>query len=309
MSLTFSLRPNDERGHRELGWLRTFHTFTFATYLAHLKEHEGYGPVRVINEDRVSSGKGFGTHSHSEFEIFSYVVSGELEHHDSMGNTEVLKRGDIQMTSAGTGITHSEMAHGPTEVHFLQIWALPHTAGLTPQYFTRNFSDEEKKNQWVRIVAPVGDEDVLETHGGTGPTPIHTKLTLYATLVDRGQKLRQSLSGSKGFVQVVQRTGYNVGKAVGSVVRIGGKGGEELELREGDSAYIAVNDRGATFELENVGESTAEPVLSATVLFHYEIWPDLDLGDIPEFDGARENAQGYEVWKVKGSAVEQKEDR
>ncbi|KAG6811362.1 hypothetical protein H0H92_007791 [Tricholoma furcatifolium] len=262
MTLTFQLRRSEARGHRELGWLRTFHTFTFATYLAHEKEHESYGPIRVINEDRVSSGTGFGTHPHREFEIFSYVVSGELQHKDSMGNTEVLKRGDIQMTSAGTGISHSEMAHGSSDVHFLQIWAVPSTSDLTPNYFTRHFSDDEKRNQWACVVAPNDSKGVLQTREGTGPAPICSALTLYATIAERGQVLKQDLKGKKGYIQVIQSSGYNTGAAVGANVKISGSGtGEELQLREGDSAYIVIDEDGATFSLENVGEEPAEVLL------------------------------------------------
>ncbi|KAG6860943.1 hypothetical protein C0995_005773 [Termitomyces sp. Mi166 len=262
MSLNFRPRRSEERAHADYGWLKTFHTFTFGTYQGHDKKHGHYGPLRVINEDRVAPGTGFGTHSHREFEIFSYVVSGELKHNDSMGNTEILKRGDIQMTSAGTGISHSEEAHGPSEVHFLQIWSPPLTSRLTPKYFTRHFSEAEKKNKWACIVAPVGSEGILETREGAGPAPIHSTLTLYATLADKGQKLEQPLKGKKAFVQVVQTSGYNAGKAMGARIRIGGTNtSEELELGEGDSAYVAVVDAGATFTLENVGDKTAEVLL------------------------------------------------
>ncbi|OJT07148.1 Quercetin 2,3-dioxygenase, partial [Trametes pubescens] len=145
-------RRSDERGQADHGWLKTFHTFSFAGY--HDPQHEQFGPLRVINEDRVDPKTGFGTHAHREFEIFSYIVNGELEHRDSMGNVEIMKRGDLQMTSAGTGIRHSEHSHGSKQVHFLQIWSVPSTRGLTPQYFTRHFTDEEKKDQWAHVVAP-----------------------------------------------------------------------------------------------------------------------------------------------------------
>ncbi|KAG6918179.1 hypothetical protein DXG01_016164 [Tephrocybe rancida] len=258
-SLKFLPRRSEERGNADHGWLKTFHTFSFAIYQDH--KNELYGPLRVINEDRVAPRTGFGTHSHREFEIFSYVVAGELEHKDSMGNTEVLKRGDLQMTSAGTGISHSEKAHGSAEVHFLQIWSLPDTSRLTPKYYTRHFTDAEKKNTWVRIVAPVGKESVLDTREGSGPAPVHSALTLYATLADKGQKLEQPLKGKKGYVHVVQTSGYNTGKATGATVRVGGtRSSEELELKEGDGAYITL-DQAGTFVLENIGDKTAEVLL------------------------------------------------
>ncbi|KAG5725331.1 putative quercetin 2,3-dioxygenase [Termitomyces sp. T112] len=260
MPLKFLSRRSEERGNADHDWLKTFHTFSFAMYQDH--KHERYGPLRVINEDRVAPRTGFGTHSHREFEIFSYVVSGQIEHQDSMGNTEVLKRGDLQMTSAGTGISHSEKAYGPNQVHFLQIWSLPHTSRLAPKYFTRHFSDEEKKNKWARIVAPVGAEGVLYTREGAGPAPVHSALTLYATLADKGQKLEQPLKGKKAYVHVVQTSGYNTGKALGATVRIGGtRTSEELELKEGDGAYVVVDNGGTTFTLENIGDKTAEVLL------------------------------------------------
>ncbi|KAG6826036.1 hypothetical protein H0H93_016878 [Arthromyces matolae] len=179
-----------------------------------------------------------------------------------MGNTEVLKRGDLQMTSAGTGISHSEKAYGSKQVHFLQIWSLPHTSRLAPKYFTRHFTDEDKRNKWAKIVAPVEAEGVSDTREGSGPAPVHSALTLYATLADTGVKLEQGLKGKKAYVHVVQTSGYNEGKASGATVRIGGtKTSEELELKEGDGAYVAVGNGGATITLENTGDKTAEVLL------------------------------------------------
>ncbi|KAG5653314.1 hypothetical protein H0H81_001185 [Sphagnurus paluster] len=259
-SLKFVPRRSEERGNADHGWLKTFHTFSFAMYQDH--KHEQFGPLRVINEDRVAPRTGFGTHSHREFEIFSYVVSGELEHKDSMGNTEVLKRGALQLTSAGTGISHSEKAHGSAQVHFLQIWSLPHTPRLTPKYFTREFTDAQKLNTWVPVVAPVGSPGVFDSREGKGPAPVQSALTLYATLAESGKRLEQPLKGRKGYVHVVQTSGFNMGKATGATVRIGGtKTSEELELKEGDGAYITLGNGGATFVLENVGDKTAEVLL------------------------------------------------
>ncbi|KAL8278156.1 hypothetical protein RQP46_009480 [Phenoliferia psychrophenolica] len=137
---TLILRPSETRGHAEHGgWLRSYHTFAFASYFTAEPREQGWGSLRVINEDRVAPGKGFPTHSHQEFEIFSYIVDGKIKHSDSMGNIEVLKRGDVQMTSAGTGIRHSEYngGQGDEGLHFLQCWAKPDVRGLKPQYFTR----------------------------------------------------------------------------------------------------------------------------------------------------------------------------
>ncbi|EMD39196.1 hypothetical protein CERSUDRAFT_152230 [Gelatoporia subvermispora B] len=258
------LRPSHERGNADHGWLKTFHTFSFAMYQT--AQHESFGCLRVINEDRVETGTGFGTHGHREFEIFSYLVDGELEHQDSMGNLEVLKRGDLQMTSAGTGIRHSEKCHGPNQVHFLQIWSVPSTRGLPPKYFTRHFSDDAKKENWVRVVAPADDEGVVEAREASGPAPVHSPLSLYATILAPGALRTHIFStqasagvGRKGYIHVIQKSGYNPASASGATVKISGKDGEK-ELREGDGAYLLV-ESGEELKVENVSDREAEVLL------------------------------------------------
>jgi len=251
-------RLSQERGHADHDWLKTFHTFSFATYQGH--GHEKYGSLRVINEDRVAANTGFGTHSHREFEIFSYVVDGELEHKDSMGNIEVLKRGDLQLTSAGTGISHSEKAHGPNPVHFLQIWSVPSVSRLQPKYFTRHFSDAEKKDTWVRVVAPVDAEGVQKdlregSKQGEGPAPVQSPLTMYATLLSQGKSLSQGMKGPKGYIHVVMRSGYNEGPASGATIQVGGQ-----TLKEGDGAYLQFPSA-TELVVENVGDRVAEVIL------------------------------------------------
>lgn len=263
MSVKFVQRPSNARGHADHDWLKTFHTFSFAMYQD--AKHSQYGPLRVINEDRVAAHTGFGTHGHREFEIFSYVVSGELEHGDSMGNQEVLKRGDLQMTSAGTGIRHSEKAHGQKEVHFLQIWAIPNRGGLKPQYFTRHFSDQEKKDKWCKVVAPAGSEGVVEKREASGPAPVHSDLTMYATIVSPSTTLSHTLPTSditsrKAYIHLIQTSGYNPGQANGAQIRLRSASGESLVLREGDGAYI-MGDSAGTFEVQNEGDRAAELVL------------------------------------------------
>ncbi|KAF8993451.1 RmlC-like cupin domain-containing protein [Cyathus striatus] len=157
-------------------------------------------PLRVLNEDRVDAYTGFDTHSHQEFEIFSYVVEGELEHKDSLGNTEHLPRGALQLTSAGTGISHSEKAHGSSPVYFIQIWAKPWKSSLTPKYYTRRFSDSEKLDKWVTVVAPCGSEGVNEEREGSGPAPVQSALTMYATIPSPGMTLDRPLRGTKAYV-------------------------------------------------------------------------------------------------------------
>ncbi|KAJ7173399.1 RmlC-like cupin domain-containing protein [Mycena filopes] len=254
-------RPSQERGHADHDWLKTFHTFSFASYQD--QKHPQFGSLRVINEDRVAPSNGFGTHSHREFEIFSYVVSGQLEHKDSMGNTEILKRGDIQLTSAGTGISHSEGAYGDKQVHFLQIWSLPSVARLQPKYFTRHFTDAEKRDVWARVVAPVGAEGVQkDNREGTGPAPVQSPLTLYATLLSDGKSLRQTITGSKGYIHVVQTSGYNTKAASGATIKVVGGAGVETVLKEGDGAYLHFdNPGGSELIVENVGDKTAEVLL------------------------------------------------
>ncbi|KAJ7803189.1 RmlC-like cupin domain-containing protein [Mycena olivaceomarginata] len=253
-------RPSQERGHADHDWLKTFHTFSFASYQD--QKHSQFGALRVINEDRVAAHNGFGTHSHREFEIFSYVVAGQLEHKDSMGNTEILKRGDLQLTSAGTGISHSEKAHGSKPVHFLQIWSLPSVSRLQPKYFTRHFTDAEKRDVWACIVAPVNAEGVLkDSREGTGPAPVQSPLTLYATLLTDGKSLKQTIKGSKGYIHVVQTSGYNTKAATGATIKVIGAPGVEVELREGDGAYLHFDNKGGELSVENIGDKTAEVLL------------------------------------------------
>ncbi|EDR05147.1 uncharacterized protein LACBIDRAFT_303534 [Laccaria bicolor S238N-H82] len=255
-SLKFIPRKSEERGNADHGWLKAFHTFSAGSYQD--PKHELFGPLRIINEDRVAPRTGFGTHSHREFEIFSYIVSGEVEHKDSMGNTEILKRGDIQLTSAGTGISHSEKAHGGDEVHLLQIWSLPTTARLQPKYFTRHFTDEEKTDKWAKVVAPVWADGIKDRRDGEGPAPVQSALTLYASILGTGKALSRPLEGKKAYVQVIQTSGYNPQQATGATVKFSTKGGDEVELREGDGAYVDVKKEGAILEVENVGDRAAE---------------------------------------------------
>ena len=181
-----------------------------------------------------------------------------------MGNTEILKRGSLQLTSAGTGISHSEKAYGSVPVHFLQIWSLPHTSHLPPKYYTREFTDAQKTNTWLRVVAPVGEKAVSMERDGEGPAPVQSALTLYATLLEKGKALDQKLGGKKGYLHVVQTSGYNTGAATGASLRIAGAGAgkQELILKEGDGAYLSVGQgEGANLTVENVGDGTAEVLL------------------------------------------------
>lgn len=249
-------RLNADRGNANHGWLKTFHTFSFANYWD--PQYQSWGSLRVINEDRVEPGEGFGTHGHREMEIFSYIVSGELEHKDSMGNLEILKRGDIQLTSAGTGIRHSEYNRNSKEqVHFLQIWVQPHTPNLTPKYFTRHFTDAEKTDKLVEVVASVGEKNVLEVREGSGPAPVQSFLSTWAGILTPGKVVEHTLQdtpgGRKGYIHVVQTSGYNTGASKGARVKVNGG----LELGEGDGSFVSAPG-GQKLEIENVGSTNAE---------------------------------------------------
>lgn len=180
-----------------------------------------------------------------------------------MGNTEILSRGDIQLTSAGTGISHSEKCFGSTPVHFLQIWSLPTTRRLTPKYFTRHFSDAEKQDKFVRVVAPVNDTGVSTERelakGEVGPAPVQSRLSLHASLVSPGKTVSQAIKGPKAYFHVIQTSGYNPLKSTGAKVHLK-IGDQKSEFSEGDGAYISI-DGGATVEVENVGENKAEVLL------------------------------------------------
>jgi len=193
-------RPADERGHADHGWLDTYHTFSFAHY--HDPAHMGFRDLRVINDDIVAAGQGFGTHGHRDMEIVTYVVEGELEHRDSLGTGSVLRRGDVQRMSAGSGVTHSEFNHSRTDdLRLLQIWVLPEAAGITPGYQEKRFDDDAKRGRLRLLVAPGGAGGV----GGTdGALDIHQDVRLYASLLDKGAEARHELApGRHAWVQVV----------------------------------------------------------------------------------------------------------
>lgn len=171
-----TIRKAEARGHFDHGWLNTYHTFSFADY--HDPEHMGFRSLRVINEDRVQAGQGFGTHPHRDMEIVTYVLEGGLEHRDSMGNGSIIRAGEVQRMSAGTGITHSEFNASKDDlVHFLQIWLQPEKRGIEPGYEQKAFTSKEMAGR-PRLVASKDGRD--------GSLTIHTDASVYAGLFDKG---------------------------------------------------------------------------------------------------------------------------
>jgi redox-sensitive bicupin YhaK (pirin superfamily) len=189
------LRPATARGHADHGWLDTRHTFSFADYYD--PAHMGFGPLRVINEDRVAPGAGFGAHGHRDMEIFSYVVAGALAHKDSMGNGSTIRPGDVQVMSAGSGVRHSEFNGSTTEpVHFLQIWIEPDRRGGPPRYAEAHFAAQEKHNR-LRLI--------LSQDGRDGSLAMQQDASVYASLLEAGRSVEHALpQGRKAWAQIVK---------------------------------------------------------------------------------------------------------
>lgn len=190
-----TIRLSEDRGHFNHGWLDTYHTFSFAGYYD--PDHMGFRVLRVINEDWVRPGEGFPTHSHSDMEIITYVLKGALEHKDSMGHGTVIRPGDVQRMSAGTGITHSEYNHSGQElVHLLQIWILPEERSLEPGYEQTKFADEEKRGKLCLVASRDGRD---------GSLTVHQDMSLYSALLESGEKISYSLpAGRHAWVQVTR---------------------------------------------------------------------------------------------------------
>jgi redox-sensitive bicupin YhaK (pirin superfamily) len=209
-----AVRKSEDRGHFDLGWLDTYHTFSFDRYYD--PAHMHFRSLRVINEDRVQAAKGFPTHSHRDMEIITYILAGALEHRDSMGNGSVIRPGDVQRMTAGTGVSHSEFNPSESEpVHLLQIWILPQSDGLPPSYEEKHFSDEERHGR-LRLIA--------STDGREGSVKIHQDAQLYASILDAGQTVVHALAdGRYGWLQVARGT-----------IRL-----NEMELKQGDGAAVS----------------------------------------------------------------------
>ena len=189
------VRKASERGHFDHGWLDTYHTFSFSRYYD--PQHMGFRALRVINEDRVQPGRGFGTHEHEDMEIVTYVLSGALAHKDSLGTGSAIHPGELQRMTAGTGISHSEFNPSQTEpVHLYQIWLLPEREGLEPSYEQRTFPEEERHNRLRLVASP---------DGGDGSLTIRQDARLYLATLDEGQEVSKDIpSGRHAWVQVLR---------------------------------------------------------------------------------------------------------
>lgn len=227
------IRRSEERGHADHGWLRSFHSFSFAGYYD--PAHMGWGNLRVINEDRVAAGAGFGTHGHRDMEIISYVLSGELAHKDSMGNVETIPPGDVQRMSAGRGVMHSEFNHMADQTtHFLQIWIEPNVRGVEPGYAQKKFPDADKRGRLALVASP---------DGADGSVPMHADARLYAGLFDGNEQADLALDPArKGYVHVVRGTVEVNGQALRAGDAAMLEGESQLALGTGHDAEVLVFD-------------------------------------------------------------------
>jgi len=207
------IRPAGERGHTQWGWLDSWHTFSFGDY--HDPEQMGFRALRVLNDDRVQPGQGFGTHGHRDMEILSYVLEGALQHKDSSGGGGVIRPGEIQFMRAGSGVMHSEYNHSKTEpVHFLQIWVVPDREGIAPRYDQKRFPDDEKRGRFRLVGSSDGRDDSIV---------IHQDVQLFAAILNSGEKVTHPLrSGRKAWLQIIR----------------GAIEGNGLRLSAGDGAAI-----------------------------------------------------------------------
>jgi redox-sensitive bicupin YhaK (pirin superfamily) len=227
------IRRSQERGFADHGWLKSFHTFSFADYFD--PKHVEFGPLRVINEDRVQAGAGFGTHGHRDMEIISYVLSGELAHKDSMGNGSTIRPGDVQRMSAGSGVRHSEFNPSQTEgAHFLQIWIQPSKGNIEPSYEEKRFATEEKRGHLRLIVSP---------DRAQGSLLIHQDARVYAGLFTAAETAALSVAaGRRIYVHLARGTLMVNGVALGAGDALQITRDTELRLEGGDDAEVLVFD-------------------------------------------------------------------
>ena len=228
-----AVRRSQDRGYADHGWLKSFHSFSFADYYD--PRHMGWGKLRVINEDRIAPGTGFGTHGHRDMEIISYVLSGELAHKDSMGNVKGIPPGDVQRMSAGTGVMHSEFNHAQgQQTHFLQIWIEPNQRGVPPSYEQKTFAEADKRGKLRLVASP---------DGAQGSVSIHASARLYAGLFDGDEQASLPLpAGHKAYVHLVRGELQANGEMLTSGDALLLDGEAAVDLRAGRDAEVLVFD-------------------------------------------------------------------
>jgi redox-sensitive bicupin YhaK (pirin superfamily) len=228
-----SIRKSKERGHFDHGWLNTYHTFSFDQYYD--PRYMGFRNLRVINEDFVAAGRGFPTHGHRDMEIITYILEGAIKHEDSMGNGSVIRPGDVQRMTAGTGVRHSEKNASNTErVHLLQIWILPHTVDLSPGYEQKAFTDDDRRGQ-LRLIA---SED-----GRDGSVEVHQDISLFASILDEGQEVARTMNEARyAWIQVARGSisvnGENADQGDGVII----VGESNLKIKAQDDAEVLLFD-------------------------------------------------------------------
>ncbi len=227
------IRKSKDRGYADHGWLRSYHTFSFADY--HDPEHMGFGHLRVINEDRIQPGTGFGTHGHRDMEIISYVLEGALAHKDSMGNGSAIVPGDVQRMSAGKGVMHSEFNHAQDGVtHFLQIWIEPNVMGIPPSYEQKHFDAAAKKGRLRLVASPDGRE---------GSVTIHQDAHVYAALLDGADRATHKLQpGRRAYLHVARGRLTANGQPLEAGDALKATNTSEIALEKGEEAEVLLFD-------------------------------------------------------------------
>ncbi len=228
-----TLRKASDRGAANHGWLKSFHTFSFASYYNPLEQ--GFSDLLVINDDRVAAGKGFGQHPHRDMEIFSYVLEGALEHKDTLGTGSVIRPGDVQLMSAGSGVAHSEFNHSASEpVHFLQIWIVPNVAGATPTYQQEHFSPEQKRGHLQLIISPEGNDGSLQ---------VRQDARVYAGLFDGNETASLELAADRyAYVHVARGSVVLNGERLGEGDGVRLRDEQQIQLSGGVDAEVLVFD-------------------------------------------------------------------
>jgi quercetin 2,3-dioxygenase len=228
-----TLRQSRERGHFDHGWLNTYHTFSFDQYYD--PRYTGFRQLRVINEDFVAPGRGFPTHGHRDMEIITYILEGALQHEDSMGNGSIIRPGDVQRMTAGTGVRHSEKnASNEEAVHLLQIWILPDTVDLEPSYEQKAFAEDERRGQ-LRLIA--------SNDGRDGSVTVHQDVSVFASIIGAGEGVKRDMDQTRyGWIQVargeIEVNGQRAGQGDGAIAM----GESSLEIVAGKSAEILLFD-------------------------------------------------------------------